>query len=219
MALILVVVVIAALVANATPFALSMHLHERSARGFASRIRARRLAEGARNDAMAALIASHPDEERRIRLARSDKDGDDEDWDSLDELSPRVRDVSGIQTNDVKGLDTHGVKTTMADVRVRDERSKIDLNGAPPEIIANLLGCTVTTAELTYNQTDALPIEDWRPFYSDSDPTTLKGQVRVLMTGEIIGYRGVRAYPPALTGLVRGMDFTRVAPPPDGDTK
>lgn len=216
MALILVVVVIAALVAIAAPFALSMRLHEKSARGFGSRTRARLLAQAARNDAMAALITSHPDEERRARLSRGDRDGDDEDVDSLDELSPRVRDVSGVQTPYVKGLETRGTRTTMADVTVRDERSKIDLNGAPAEAIANLFGCTITTAELKYSATDQLPVEDSRPFYTDGDPTTLDGIVRV--RGEFIGYRDIDTRNHVLKGLVRGMFFSRNPPPDDGDT-
>jgi hypothetical protein len=208
MALILVVVVIAALVAIATPFALSMRLHEKSARGFAARVKARRLAEGARNDAIAALMPTHPDEERRTRLARGDNDGDDEDWDSLDELSPRVRDTAGVFP-----LLTRSTTDTMTEVSVRDERSKIDLNGAPLEVISNLFGATVTTAELDYDATDILPVEDVRPFYSDGDPTTLDGVV--IVNGEFIGYRDISTDPPALKGLVRGVNFSRQPPPDD----
>ncbi|MEZ0230905.1 MAG: hypothetical protein ACAI25_19965, partial [Planctomycetota bacterium] len=156
-----------------------------------------------------------PDEERRIRLSRGDKDGDDEDVDSLDELSPRVRDVAGLQTTDVKGLETRGTKTTMADVTVRDERSKLNLNGVPAEAISNLLGCTITTGELKYAETNTLLIEDWRPFYSDGDPTTMDGTV--VVNGEEIGYCDVQANPPALKGLSRGLNYSRRPPPEDGD--
>src|SRR5580658_5624578 len=123
-ALILVVVVIAALIAIATPFAVSMRLHEKSARGFAARVKARRLAEAARNDALAGLMSTHPDEERRARLARGDNLSDDEDWDSVAELHPRPRDLSGKYT-----LDSRSSKTTILDVETKDERGKIDING------------------------------------------------------------------------------------------
>jgi hypothetical protein len=212
MALILVVVVIAALVAIATPFALSMRLHEKSARGFSARIKARRIADGTANDAIAALIGAHPDEKRRARLARNDNNGDDEDWDSPDELTPRPRDLAGAYA-----LKCRGTTETMSEVTVRDERSKIDLNGAPAEVIANLLGVTVTTGELTYDQTDFLPVESVSPFYSDGDPTTLDGWVRV--NGEFIGYRDISTNPPGLKGLIRRGYFSGIVPPDDDGTQ
>jgi hypothetical protein len=212
MALVLVVVVIAALVAIAAPFVISMRLHEKSARGFASRIRARRLAEAARNDAVAALLATHPDEERRARLARQDIQGDDEDWDSLDEVSPKARDLDGQYH-----LAAHGTKdSTMLDVGVRDERSKIDLNSSA-NAVANLFGTTVTTDVLDIDETKILPVADVTPFYSDEDPNTVDGGVYI--NGEIILYRHVQKNPPALVGLIRGAYFTSRPPSDEPNAK
>jgi hypothetical protein len=203
--------VIASLVAIAAPFVISMHLHEKSARGFSAGIEARRVAEAARNDAVAALFATHPDEERRARLARADQDGDDEGWDSLEEISPRTRDLAGVNR-----LAAHGTRSTMQDVSVRDERSKLDLNTAGASPIANLLGATVTTEDVSWDETRFLPLEDVSPFFSDGDKATLDGIVQV--NGEFIGYRDVSKNPPGLRGLVRGMFFTR-SPPPEREAQ
>ncbi|MBI3723362.1 hypothetical protein HY251_05330 [bacterium] len=204
-ALILVIIVIAALVAIAAPFAVSMRLHEKSARGYAVRIKARRLAAAARNDAIAALIVTHQDEERRQRLWREELTADDEDWDSHDELSPRPRTVSGLER-----LDACSPTGTMIETHATDERGKIDINACGAFPIANLLGATVTTAPLAPDEDKFLPIEDPNVFYSDGDPATLDGIVRV--NGEFIGYRHVSHDPPGLSGLVRGMFFTSEPP-------
>lgn len=222
-ALVLVVVVIAALVAIATPFAVSMRLHEKSARGFAARVRARRLAEAARNDALAALMTTHPDEERRARLDRQDLQQDDEDWDSFDELHPRPRDLTGRVTLTARSshANVDGTGGTILDTEVKDERAKIDLNACGADVVSNLLGATVLTEPLDYDTTDAVYVEDIRPFFSDGDPSTIDGTVWV--DNEAIWYRGAKPadgqHSAALTGLTRRVYFTGTPPPEDPSKK
>lgn len=220
-ALILVVVVVAALLAIAAPFVASMRLHERSARAFAGKTRARLLARGARNDAVAHLMRTHPDEERRAREARNDRTSDDEGVDAADELEPAPLTATGLRP-----LDAASATGGLATVEVEDARGRIDLNCSGPDPIANLLGCTVTTAVLSYDEEDALYVEDASPFYCDGDPKTIDGFVR--LNHEYVAYRDVERRPPqrsgdpdrpCLTGLVRGAFFSRNPPPEDRDLR
>lgn len=220
-ALILVVVVIAALLAIAAPFVVSMRLHEKSARGFHADVRARQLAETARNQALAHLMRTHPDEERRAREASGDRASDDEGHDTLDELTPAPAPVTGLRP-----LDLSAPTGEMAQAEVADARGRIDLNACGPDPIANLLGVTVTTAVVSYEEDEALPVEDAAAFYSDGDPGTHDGFVRV--NGEFIVYKHVGALPPArsgepprpaLMGLTRGAFFSRGAPPDEPDQR
>lgn len=220
-ALILVVVVVAALLAIAAPFVASMRLHERSARAFAGKTRARLLARGARNDAVAHLMRTHPDEERRAREARNDRTSDDEGVDTQDELEPAPLAATGLRP-----LDAASATGGLATIEVDDARGRIDLNCSGPDPIANLLGCTITTAVLSYDEDEALYVEDASPFYCDGDPKTIDGFVR--LNHEYIAYRDIERRPPArsgdpdrpcLTGLVRGAFFSRNPPPEDRDLR
>ncbi len=209
-ALILVIVVIAALLAVAAPFVISMRLHEQSSRAFEARLRARHLAEAARGQAVAHLMQTHPDDERRARVARGDRAGDDEGVDAWDELQVELGRPAGVQafvTDDPRG-DT-------AQVEVADLRGRVDLNRSGPDPIANLLGVTVTTADLGYEDDARLEVEDARAFFTDGDPATLDGFVR--LGHEYIGYR--HRTRTALVGLVRGLFFSREPPPEDQDTR
>lgn len=220
-ALILVVVVIAALLAIAAPFVVSMRLHEQSARAFHADVRARQLAETARNHAVAHLMGTHPDEERRAREARGDRTSDDEGHDDQAELTPGDPAAAGLRP-----LETRSQTGDMALVEVADARARIDLNACGPDPIANLLGVTVTTAVVSYDEEDALPVEDASMFFSDGDPETRDGFVRV--NGEEIIYKHVGALPPArsgepprpaLMGLVRRAFFSGGPPPEESDQR
>lgn len=221
-ALILVVVVIAALLAIAAPFVVSMRLHEKSARAFHADVRARQLAETARNQAIAHLMRTHPDEERRAREALGDTSSDDEGHDTLDELQPAPEPVHGLRPLDLSDP-TSGEQ---AQVEVADARGRIDLNACGPDPVANLLGVTVTTEAVSYDQDDAIPVEDASPFFSDGDPDTHDGFVRI--NGEFIVYKHVGFLPPArsgeaprpaLMGLVRRAFFSGGPPPDEPDQR
>lgn len=208
-ALILVVVVIAALLAIGAPFILSMRLHEKSSAGFEAQVRAEHLAESGRNLAAAHLLRSHPDEERRAREQAGDLASDPEGVDAWAEVS----DVPLGPLPGRFGLRTDDPTSTLLHVEVRDERGKLDLNTAGGDALANLLGVTVSTAPLSYDATDELRVEDSTPFWTDGDPATLDGFVRI--GAEDIAYRHIDRARHALQGLRRGYLFSRWIPPED----
>ncbi|RMG13079.1 MAG: hypothetical protein D6731_12730 [Planctomycetota bacterium] len=213
-ALILVVVVIAALLAIAAPFVVSMRLHEASSRRFAAETRARQVARAARNLAVARLRETHPDEERRRREAEARSADTDEDWDDFDELSRRPQELPG----DLAGLSplrTAADDDTLATVRVADARARIEVNTCGPHAIANLLGVTVSTRVLSFDETDALEVEDTSMFFSDGDPETIDGLIRI--DGEEILYR--HTTPTRFVGLTRGVNFTRMRRPEKGEVR
>jgi len=217
-AIILVVVVIAALLAISAPFVVSMRLHERSARGFSGDVEARYLADAARNQAVATLMRTHPDEERRAREAQGDLQSDPEGHDTLDEVAgaedvPPVGDILG----GLRLMDVRDPRGGMAQVEVSDARGRIDINASGPDPVANLLGVTITTATIGYHEDEVLPVESTEEFFTDGDPTTVDGFLRV--AHEYVGYRHIdrSRRPPAFEGLVRGMFFSRVPPPDDPD--
>lgn len=211
-ALILVVVVIAALLAIAAPFVISMRLHERSARGFAADVQARHQAEAARNLAINTLLETHPDEERRAREARSDLSSDLEGHDDFDEIkiAEELEPLSGIGA-----LELSDERGRMAAVQVVDTRGRIDINGSTAEPIASLLGVTVTTAPLSYNATTRIEVEDTSAFYTDYNPDTIDGFIRV--GSEFIAYRDTT--PTTFEGLTRGAWFSYSPEPEDRDTQ
>lgn len=211
-ALILVVVVIAALLAIAAPFVFSMRLHERSARGFSAEVQAEQQADAARAGAIAGLMRTHPDEERRAREARGQLDQDDESGDSLDEVRAAE---DPLQAAGLRPFSAADPKGAMAWAEVWDTRGRIDLNASGPDPLANLLGVTVTTAEVSWAEEDELPVEDTSDFFSDGDPATIDGFVKV--GSEFIAYRHTE--PTRFLGLVRGFFFSRSPPPEDPESK
>ncbi len=212
-ALILVVVVIAALLAIAAPFVVSMRLHEKSSLQFEAQVRAEHVAESGRNLAAVHLLATHPDEERRARERGGDLSSDPEgsdDW----------REVSEVPLGPVPGrhgLATDDPTTTLLHVEVHDERGKLDLNTAGPDALANLLGVTVSTAAISYDEDRELRVEDTADFWHDGDPRTIDGFLRV--EGEYIAYRHIDRARHAFQGLVRGYLFSRWQPPEDRELR
>jgi len=194
-ALILVVVVIAALLAIAAPFLISMNLHERSAVRFAADVRARQVAAGARAEAVARLADTHPDGERRRRVRAGDLVSDPEGVDDLAELAVDLRPERGLAVYPVADP-----QDALAHVEVMDLRALVDLNTCGPVVVGNLLGSTVTAAPLGRDD-EALAVADATPFFSDGDPDSLDGLVTV--GAEIVGYR--HATRTALLGLERRL--------------
>ncbi|MEZ6183863.1 MAG: hypothetical protein R3F62_02510 [Planctomycetota bacterium] len=212
-ALILVVVVIAALLAIAAPFVISMRLHERSARGFSADVQARHQAEAARNLAVNTLLETHPDEERRFRESNSDMLSDPEGLDDFDEVQLAAELVPPSGVGPLEVADERG---RMAAVEVADVRGRIDLNASTPEPLANLMGCTVTTAALSYSDTKRLEVEDTSAFFTDYDPETIDGFIRV-GEAEFMAYRDTT--PTSFEGLTRGAWFSYSPEPENQDVQ
>jgi hypothetical protein len=212
-ALIMVVVVIAALLVIAAPFLVSMRLNEKSSQNFASELRAKQLATAGRNNAVAKLLESHPDEERRARVLAGDTGSDPEGYDGLDEIQ-QAEEFSGGASG-IASLNTGSATGTMLNVTVADSRSRLDINTCGAGPIANLLGVTVTTAVLDFDSTKGVTVEDTRDFFSDGDPTTVDGSIRI--RGEEIHYRHLT--PTSFLGLTRGANFSRMNRPDDTDAR
>lgn len=208
-ALLLVIAVIVALVVIATPFALSMRLHERTSRAYDAGTRARLSAEASRNLAIRQLMDSHQSRERR--------DPDDPNADEVDgfeEFQVEHRDLSGQST-----LSTNDPRGDMFHVEVQDDQGKVDLNTASAWCIAGLLGTTMTTQTVSYGESKELFVESTEDFYTDHNPNTVDGILRV--GGEYIAYRHTTRT--SFVGLTRGLYLSRPMKDDDGaegnDTK
>ncbi len=193
-ALLLVISVIAALAVIAAPFALAMRYHEQSSRGQAGLTTARRLAQTGRNRAIAELLASHPEYDRQNPDISAAERGtgltgnDDPDFDGLDELRPEMVSMTFVDSegNERLVIDPTDTRGTMFDAEVEDENGKIDLNGAGSLCIGNLFGVATLAQDVEPDHED---IAVWSAdrFYTDGDPTTLDGFVRI--DNELIAYR------------------------------
>jgi type II secretory pathway component PulK len=201
-ALILVIVSLAALIAIATPFALSMRMHERSARGFAAGVRAGEAARAGRELAVQRLIAGTPGIERLAAGADGTLDASGEDVDDLDELAVTATALPGasaMRLDDARG--------TQVSVAVEDEQGKANLNSASGLLLGNILGVASLAADVDAGSKE-LPLEGDAPFYSDGRRDTLDGLL--LVGGELIAYRHIEAG--VVSGLERGAFFS--APDP-----
>ncbi len=204
-ALLMVVVVIAALMIIAVPFMASMRLAEKSSKNFMDKKRAEWAARGALNHAIVSLYATHDDNERYNLLNGGGASGstfsgfDSPDFDDYDELlvPPLPLDVSLSDGTSKSFNDPRG---EMWSVEAQDEQGKVNINSATPWLIANLLGVTELSASIKVDET-IIPVEDPSIFYSDGDPDTIDGYVRV--DTEYIAYRGISEG--ALTGCLRGI--------------
>ncbi len=199
-ALLMVVVVLAALTIIAVPFMASMRLAEKSSKSFLDRKRAEWIARGALNHAKVALYQTHDVNERYNLLGEGDygtgnqntPDFDDHVELAISPLQLALPDGSSVSFNDPQGK--------MWSVEVFDEQGKVNVNSATPWLVANLMGVTELGAKIDVEDT-IIPVEDPTIFYSDGDPDSIDGYVRI--DGEYIAYRGVSEG--ALTGCLRGI--------------
>lgn len=208
-ALILVVLVLTALVAIGTPFAISMKLHERGSFQYTAREEANLAVTSARNHAVAQLFSTHPSREREAS-ERNSVPGDK--FDGLDELE--VEFDTEFTTVPVQGSDSpqlytmHGSGNQTLDARVEDEQGKININTAMPNLIGNLLAGSHLARNISYTEKlDELPLDDTTSFPSDGDPDTIDGVVVILnplfFTVEALSYTGKTET--GLTGVFRGQ--------------
>ncbi|MDF1666525.1 MAG: hypothetical protein P1V97_32550, partial [Planctomycetota bacterium] len=119
-ALLLVIAVIVALVIIATPFALSMRMHERSSLRYDASGRARHIAKAGRGLAINQLINSHSSIE-------SQGNANDHEFDGLGEFildNGAIQGLSSLTQNDAQG--------EMYKVDIADELGKLDINTASP---------------------------------------------------------------------------------------
>lgn len=106
----------------------------------------------------------------------------------------------------------------MVEATIEDEQGKIDLNTAPPRVIGVILGATILRTDIKSDNLD-IPVVDTSPFYTDHNPKTVDGLLR--LDGEYIAYRDLGTIKledgtesPALKGCIRGLYLSNLL----GDT-
>ncbi|MCZ6688190.1 MAG: hypothetical protein O7H41_01100, partial [Planctomycetota bacterium] len=199
-ALIMVVCVLAALVIIGTPFVLSMRTHELGSRRIQAGVQARFLAEAAVNRAIRMTMESH---EQLERLG-SDPQGVDYDLFSEFQMLMQSLDIEG-QTATLRWRDSRG---SLLEATIYDEQGKININSAPGFTLGNLLGVTELVEDLNPKDTEMKVRSVEGEFFSDGDPMTLDGYVRV--GAELIAYR--HAAGGRISGLMRGFLFSAPTP-------
>lgn len=202
-AILMVVLILAALVAIATPFALSMGLHERKARIFRDTVRARLAAEGAVAHAIAVLrrTEDYAEETRRWGPPWTTPDYDTEeefrvDFEFADRGSSRARarlKKAGITFDDPRGA--------IWSVRVEDEQGKINILSAPPEVLGGLIASGTLSRDLTPGE-GRLLLDDASDFFTDGDPKTVDGELKI--GSERLSYRLVNG--DSIEGLRRNLN-------------
>ncbi len=201
-ALVLVIIVLAALVAIAAPFALSMRLQEKTSRGFSAGIRAEQAARAARELAVLRLLESHPSYERRAADAAGMLADAPEDWDDAQELAPLLEPLAGATRFEVRDP-----KGTILAAEVVDEQGKVNLNSATSLLLGNLLGVGELERDVDERAQEFVLAGD-APFYSDGDPETYDGILRI--GRELCVYRHIDRTADAQTGAitlhVRGLE-------------
>ncbi|MHC4198768.1 MAG: hypothetical protein ACYSU0_02170 [Planctomycetota bacterium] len=200
----MVVLILAALIAIAGPFAMSMFLYERSARHFRDSTRARLAAEGAVAHALSMLRRT---EDAVERSGVYDHTWNTPEYDTQLELDVEFRFGGKVK----KRLDDAGVKFddprgVVWSVRVEDEQAKINVLSAPPRVLGNLVGSANLAKDLLPSDSSML-VDDGGLFLSDDDPRTVDGRVSV--GGEIIAYTHVNG--DQIEGLSRNLnDLDRI---------
>jgi type II secretory pathway component PulK len=146
-AILMVILVAAAVLAVAAPFALSMHLYMRSARHYRDSVRALLAAEGAIAHAVSVLKRTEYEAEK---LGKYGPPWNTPEYDTEAEFAAEVAftqvaraeiDRLGVSFNDPFGV--------IWSARVEDEQGKINLISVPPEMLANIIGSATLAEELT----------------------------------------------------------------------
>lgn len=161
-ALIVVLLVLLALLVLCAPFLLGARNAERASSELSDRVEARMLLDGAARHARVALAESHPAQDKTPY------------FDSLDELSVREDfPPEFLQASDPRGA--------MWRAAAEDVSGRIDLDSAPPQLFANLLGmCSRFTRPIKPDDKEKdLPVSSTRGF----EPSGL-----VWCDGELVRY-------------------------------
>jgi len=205
-ALVLVLVVLTVLVVVGLPFAIAMGRYRKAASMLPAVARAKYAALGAMNHAIASLWRTHSSSEIEQVLAGYEVEGmtktgafETPDSDIPDEEF--VRDAPQV-TVDENGtpVDTSNPKGLMWWSQISDEQGRINVNSAPPWVVASLFGVTQLTKDITEKDKE-IELDDASFLFSDDDEETVDGFIRV--DNEYIVYRHIEGN--TLKGCLRGM--------------
>ena len=181
-ALMAVILVLLALVAIATPFALSMRNQDRAAATQVHRSRAESTVEAGLALAEEVLVRTSPGVDPTPH------------WDGPEELSVRLK--SELEAYEANANDPTG---SIWSVSASDEQGRVDVNHCSPFLLSNLFSGSFLTGEFEEDETAELRV-------GDADPFADQGIVWV--EGELILYRGKDGN--RLTGLTRAFDTSVV---------
>jgi hypothetical protein len=207
------ILVITALAAIATPFAISMRIEHEQAKSYVDYQRARHAARMGIAHTIHDFYNTHPSREYEQLLGSVTPPEDPEpgtaadllseiladtpDYDGLNEITPapdELIDVIQLETGRAPGIFVSAI--------AEDENSKININSATPILIANLLGVSQLADDLDDNKSEILLL-DSSMFFSDGNPDTYDGVVRI--RNEYITYRHIDREAHELQGCLRGL--------------
>ncbi|MEM7306031.1 MAG: hypothetical protein AAF682_05140 [Planctomycetota bacterium] len=175
-AMVVVLLTLMALLVLCTPFLLTVRNADLASSQMADRSSVQLALDSSGRLAGARLGASHP----AVDITPY--------FDSLDELlvENRFEDPEFLDANDPSGI--------MFDLDVHDVSGRIDLNSAPPQLIANLIGGAAVTIGTAAPDGDEIRLTTTRGFL----PTGF-----IWAEGELVGYASIEGN--ALKGLVRSL--------------
>lgn len=175
-AMVIVLLTLMALLVLCTPFLMTVRNADQASAQFSDRQSLELVLDGAERLADARLGASHPALDSTPY------------YDSLDELhvDNDFADKAFLDPSDPKGA--------MFDLDVHDVSGRIDLNSAPPQVIANLIGGAALTVGSVEPDATEIHVSSTAGFLP-------KGFF--WLHGELIGYTGLTSN--AFTGCVRGL--------------
>ena len=175
-AILMVVLILAALISIAAPFAISMHLYHRSSRHFRDTVRARIAAEGAVAHAISCLRRTEDAAETEGRYGgvwtTPDVDTQEEldVYFSFDAKTARALKEAGVAFGDPRGV--------MWSANVEDEQGKINLISAAPRVLGSMLRSATLAADGVPGA-GALVLDDATLFDNGDDPGASVGSVCV----------------------------------------
>lgn len=187
-AVIMVVLTLSALVATATPFAISMFVFEKSAHSFSNSVRARLAAEGAAAHAMRILARTPKSIERKKVYGPP---WNTPNYDTFDELYVSMELPTAIRRK--LKLPDGGLtdaKNVIWSARIEDEQGKLNILTANKNELGALIGCTRSKSPFKAGAR-SLEVNDTTPFLNTR---TVKGMIMggLYFDGMLLTYTGIR---------------------------
>ncbi|MHC4249106.1 MAG: hypothetical protein ACYS9X_08265 [Planctomycetota bacterium] len=173
-AIMMVVLILAALISIAGPFAISMHIYERNARHFRDTVRARLAAEGAVAHAISCLRRTEDAAEAEARYGAPWNTPDVDTQEELDVFfsfggdNGKALEAAGVKFDDPKGV--------MWSANVEDEQGKVNLISAAPRVLGSMLR-SANLAVDTVPGASVLVLDDASIFDSGDGPGSSGGEV------------------------------------------
>jgi hypothetical protein len=174
-AMVIVLLVLMALFVLCAPFLMTLRNADKASAEVVDRSTLRIALDAAERHARSRLSTSHP---------------------ALDE-TPTFDDLREVTvTNEFPGdfLDAGNPRDVMWDLDVEDMAGRVDLDSAPPQMLANLMGCVARTTAIVSAESPTLPVHSTEGFLPEGV---------VWIEGELVGYAEITGS--AFGKLTRGL--------------